>query len=170
MERLAYVGFGANLGDPLATFRRAGELLSRHLGTPVKESGCYETKALTLDGAPSQKNYLNAVIVYQTDRSPRDILAILLEVERFLGRHRVHDERWAPRPVDLDLLLVDDLVVRNTGLTLPHPELHKRDFVLRPLCDVAPDLLHPELKVSVSQLEQTLEARGCDRFILGRIA
>lgn len=165
MKRSAYIGFGGNVGDPLATYQKAQAILQESLGTVVGASPMYESKALTLDGAPAQSNYCNAVMVFSTERSPQEILQILLQTERALGRAREGVERWAPRIVDLDLLFVDNLIEKEGPIVLPHPELHKRDFVLRPLCDVAPELVHPELGESVRDLEASLEARGYERFI-----
>lgn len=165
MKRNAYIGFGGNVGDPIATYHKAQAILQDSLGSLVATSRVYQSKALTLEGAPAQPDYCNAVMVFSTERSPQEILQILLQTERALGRHREGVERWAPRIVDLDLLFVDNLIERQGPLTLPHPELHKRDFVVRPLCDVAPELVHPELGVTVRELDATLETRGYERFI-----
>jgi 2-amino-4-hydroxy-6-hydroxymethyldihydropteridine diphosphokinase len=164
-SRRAFIGFGANLGDTLATYATAKAILIERLGPIRGESLVYESAALTLDGAESQSNYINTALEFFTPLSPQEILAILLETELVFGRDRRLAERWAPRPIDLDLLFVGDLVLSDTGLSLPHPEIHKRDFVLAPLCDIAPDFIHPELGVSLVELERTLEGRGFERLI-----
>jgi 2-amino-4-hydroxy-6-hydroxymethyldihydropteridine diphosphokinase len=163
-----YIGFGANLGDPLDTYGKAKVLLQSRLGPIVKESWIYESTALTLSGSESQTNYVNAALLLETDRSPREILAELLAIELVFKRDRLGLERWAPRPIDLDILFIDDLVVKESRLTVPHPELHKRDFVLCPLLDIAPNLVHPELGETIASLENSLVARGYGRFIVRR--
>lgn len=167
-QRKVFVGFGANLGDPLKTYARAKNLLEAKLGAICAESWMYESGALTLDGAESQTNYFNSVVVFQTDLHPREILLILLETEVAFNRTRDGMPRWAPRPIDLDILFVGNEIVNEPGLTIPHPELHKRDFVLCPLVDVAPDLLHPQLDATVTSLEASLELRGFKRLIVRR--
>ena len=169
MIHKAYIAFGANRGEPAVAYRRAVDQLAAILGPIIAESALYETEALTLEGTEPQANYVNAVFVCATAYSPREILNMLLETERVLGRDRSGVERWAPRTIDLDLLFVDGYVVKDEALTLPHPELHKRDFVLRPLCDVAPELIHPLLGESIRSLEASLETRGCERFVVRAI-
>lgn len=169
-KKTVLVGFGANLGDPLYTYTRAKSVLESKLGPACKESAMYESAALTLDGTESQGNYHNAAIAFQTDLSPREVLNILLETEILFKRDRSETRRWAPRPIDLDLLFAGDEIVNEQGLTLPHPELHKRDFVLCPLLDIAPDFVHPLLAQSLRTLESTLEERGYQRFIVRRTA
>jgi len=167
-SKKVYIGFGANLGDPLDTYAKAKVLLQSRLGPILKESWIYESTALTLSGSASQTNYVNAALLLETDRSPREILAELLAIELLFKRDRVGLERWAPRPIDLDILFIDDEVVKESRLTVPHPELHKRDFVLCPLLDIAPNLVHPELKETIASLESSLVARGYGRFIVRR--
>lgn len=102
-------------------------------------------------GGPPQERYLNAVASIETQRSPDELLAVLQQIEQALGR-RPSTVRWGPRPVDLDLLLYDDLVLQTQHLTIPHPRMHERRFVLEPLAQLAPDLLHPVLQHTISQL------------------
>jgi 2-amino-4-hydroxy-6-hydroxymethyldihydropteridine diphosphokinase len=169
-KRIVYVGFGANVGDPLDTYKRAKAVLETKLGPIWKESAMYESGALTLDGSESQNNYCNAVLAFQTELSAREVLTVLLETELVFKRDRSEVKRWAPRPIDLDVLFVGDEVVDEEGLSLPHPELHKRDFVLCPLLDIAPEFVHPVLGQSVQALESSLEERGYQRLILRRVA
>ncbi len=115
-------------------------------------SSLVETPALTLPGAPAQPNYLNGAIVVETNLPPRDLLDTLLRVERALGRDRSSGERWAPRTIDLDLLLYGDAVIDEDGLVVPHPRMHERDFVLGPLAEVAADAIHPTMKSTVREL------------------
>ncbi len=165
-HQIAYVAFGANLGDPPRTLKQALPLLKeRGMGELLACSSLYQTKALTLDGSV-QPHYVNAVFAFQTTLSPLEVLRILLEVERALGRTRDNEARWTPRAIDLDLLFLGTRVHQDENLTLPHPELHKRDFVLVPLREIAPSFIHPVLLESIATLESTLQQRGFERFVL----
>jgi 2-amino-4-hydroxy-6-hydroxymethyldihydropteridine diphosphokinase len=131
---LAYVGLGANLGDREGTIRAA----VADLPGVVAVSTLRETDPV---GITDQPRFLNGVAVLQTELAPRELLDVLLAVERRLGRER--GRRWGPRTIDLDLLLYGDEVIDETGLTIPHPRLHERRFVLEPLADLAPELVVP---------------------------
>ena len=165
-EKRLYVGFGANLGDPLATYRLAKSILQHKLGDIVAESKMYESRALTLDGTPSQTDYFNAVISFDTDIAPRQVLRILLETELVFKRKRDDSVRWAPRPIDLDILFYGDSILHEEGLTVPHPELQNRDFVLCPLLDIAEEFRHPITNDTMRMLEGSLDSRGCARLII----
>jgi 2-amino-4-hydroxy-6-hydroxymethyldihydropteridine diphosphokinase len=128
----------------------------------------YETKALTLDGVP-QPNYLNAVLSVSTTLEPQEILQQLLAVEQLLGRDRSPQKRWEPRSIDLDLLFVGELVESSAALTLPHPEIPHRDFVLQPLEEIAPDYVHPIVKRSIASLLEDLLQQGRERFVIRKI-
>lgn len=131
----AFLGIGANLGDREAALRRAVE------GMPdvVAVSPFYETEPV--GGPPRQPPYLNGVVELDTDLSPRELLEVARRLEAEAGRVRA--ERWGPRTLDVDVLLVGDLVVNDPDLVVPHPRMWERDFVLRPLRDLAPDLTPP---------------------------
>jgi 3-oxoacyl-[acyl-carrier protein] reductase len=145
----AYIGLGSNLGDRQQNVQRALEALQGHPAiTVTRVSSLLETKAV--GGPPGQPDYINAVAEILTDLEPDELLLNLLEVEQNLGR--VRRERHGPRTIDLDLLLYGDLVREAPGLTLPHPRMHERMFVLRPLAELAPELIHPVRKVSIRQL------------------
>jgi 2-amino-4-hydroxy-6-hydroxymethyldihydropteridine diphosphokinase len=131
---LAYVGLGANLGDREGTIRAA----VADLPGVVAVSTLRETDPV---GITDQPRFLNGVAVLETELAPRELLDVLLAVERRLGRER--GRRWGPRTIDLDLLLYGDEVIDETGLTIPHPRLHERRFVLEPLADLAPKLVVP---------------------------
>lgn len=161
----AFIAFGGNLGDPVATLRRALPMLNECVGEIVKLSSLYETRALTLNGA-TQPNYVNAVIEVRSARDADTILRELLTIERELGRDRSPDKRWEPRTIDLDLLFVGDAVLSTPPLSLPHPEIAKRDFVVEPLAEIAPDFLHPVLRKSMRQLAVELSESGGERFIV----
>jgi 2-amino-4-hydroxy-6-hydroxymethyldihydropteridine diphosphokinase len=131
---LAYVGLGANLGDREATIRRAAELLGPHRFSSIRET---EPR-----GYADQPMFLNAVAEMDTELAPRALFDRLLEIERDLGRTR-DGPRYGPRTIDLDLLLYGDQVIDEPGLTVPHPRLHERLFVLEPLQELDPGLVVP---------------------------
>jgi 2-amino-4-hydroxy-6-hydroxymethyldihydropteridine diphosphokinase len=150
----AFVGIGANLGDRESTIRRAVTLLDAVSDVEVVAmSRLRETEPW---GPVPQPRYLNGAVELQTTLTPRALLEAMLAIELELGRVR-SGERWGPRTLDLDLLLVDDAVVDEPGLELPHPRLHERAFVLEPLCDLDPALEIPG-RGRVSALLAELEA------------
>jgi 2-amino-4-hydroxy-6-hydroxymethyldihydropteridine diphosphokinase len=151
----AYVGLGANLGDRESTIRRAVRLLGETPGVdPVAVSTLRETESW---GPVEQPAYLNGVVEVETELAPQALLGVLLDVERRLGRVRA--ERWGPRTIDLDLLIHGDAVVDEPGLTLPHPHLHERRFVLEPLAELAPDAVVPR-RGTVADLLRELGREG----------
>ena len=134
----AYVGLGANLGDREATIRRAVELLRERVEV-VAVSALRETEPW---GYEDQPPFLNGAIAVETDHSPRELLEVLLDVERALGRVR-DGPRYGPRTIDLDLLVYGADVVDEPGLGVPHPRLHERRFALEPLAELDPGLVVP---------------------------
>lgn len=132
----AYLALGSNLGDRLAHLQAAVDGLAARAGTVVAVSRVYETDPV----GPPQSDYLNAVVALDTDRSPRQLLAIAKALEAEAGRDR-GGERWGPRPLDVDVLLVGDHRVDDPDLVVPHPRMGERAFVLAPLADIAPDLV-----------------------------
>jgi 2-amino-4-hydroxy-6-hydroxymethyldihydropteridine diphosphokinase len=133
----ALIALGGNIGDVQSTFDRAIAMLCD--GAAVRltaRSSDYRTPPW---GVPDQPPFVNAVIAVATSLSPHGLLACAQERERALGRERAHQPRWGPRTIDLDLLAYDDLAIDDTTLTLPHPRLLERAFVLVPLAEIAPD-------------------------------
>jgi len=130
----AYVGVGSNLGDREATIRAAIAALPG----VVAVSTLRETEPV---GVVDQPAFLNGAVVLETALPPRELLELLLAVERDLGRER--RERWGPRSIDLDLLVYGDVSVDEPGLTVPHPRLHERRFALEPLAELDPELELP---------------------------
>jgi 2-amino-4-hydroxy-6-hydroxymethyldihydropteridine diphosphokinase len=154
----AYVGLGANLGDPLQTLRRAADALRARPG--VSEwvaSPLYRTRPVESSGP----DYLNAVVAFDTDEGAHALLNALQALEQAQGRERPY--RNAPRTLDLDLLLLGDLCLDTPTLQLPHPRLHERAFVLAPLADLAPGLVIPRRGVVRSLLE-ALPDQGIERL------
>ena len=145
LPHLAVLGLGANLGDPVATLRQAVATLSAQPQTAHwRISPFYRTAPIGSDTA--QPDYINAVAVCQTTLAPEALMQWLLDTERHFGRDRGDDVmRNAPRTLDLDLLIYDDVAMHTPLLTLPHPRLHERAFVLRPLLDLLPDANLPAL-------------------------
>ena len=148
----AYVGLGANLGDRLAALRHAAARLAARADTEVVgASAVYETEAHVLPGTPPQPDHLNAVLALDTRLAPRALLRVLHGIERAAGRDP-DGRRWAPRPLDLDLLLYGSRQLDVADLQVPHPALAARAFVLRPLADLAPDAPVPGTGATVADL------------------
>jgi 2-amino-4-hydroxy-6-hydroxymethyldihydropteridine diphosphokinase len=153
----AYIGLGTNLGDREAHLAAAIEALRARPGVRVAAvSRVYETAPV---GPPPQGPYLNAALHLRTRLAPRALLACLLEIEAARGRQRAGG-RWSARTLDLDLLFYGSLVLDEPGLRIPHPHLHERAFVLAPLCDVAPRLVHPLLGETVEDLARKVRDPG----------
>ena len=137
-SRRAYLGLGSNLGDRAAHLQFALDGLAARAGRVVAVSAVYETEPV---GGPPQPDYLNAVVALDTDLDARALLAVAKALEGEAGRDPEAAERWGPRPLDIDVLMVGDEVVDEPDLVVPHPRIHQRAFVLAPLADVAPGLV-----------------------------
>lgn len=144
-----FIGVGSNEGDRLQHLSNAIQALAGLRGARVAQMAIVVESDPV--GGPPQGPYLNTVVELQTSLAPRVLLDHLQAIERRLGR-RPSTQRWAPRPIDLDLLLYDDLVLEEPGLCVPHPRMHERRFVLQPLCQLAPDLVHSVLRQPVAAL------------------
>jgi 2-amino-4-hydroxy-6-hydroxymethyldihydropteridine diphosphokinase len=149
MPTTAYIALGSNLGDRRGMLDQALQLLREHPQVRATQVSSYhETEPV--GGPPGQSPYLNAAAELQTDLPPRDLLRLLLDIESRLGR--VRQERFGPRTIDLDLLLYGNATSDDEKLTLPHPRMHERLFVLRPLAEIAPRARHPRLGLTVREL------------------
>lgn len=164
-RHVAFIGLGSNLEDPHSQLQRAFAALDKLPGTRlVARSSLYRSAPL---GCPdqsdlsSQPDFVNAVVKIITDLMPQALLQALLHIEQQHGRERTF--RNAPRTLDLDVLLYDDVQLHEHGLTLPHPQMHKRAFVLQPLLEIAPDIGIP----GVGQAERLLQA--CQDQVLERL-
>ena len=148
-----YIGFGSNIGDRLAHIQNAIHILSKTEGITLKEiSSIYTTDPV---GYEAQAQFLNGVAAIQTSLSPLSLLHTLKDIETAIGRkHRI---RWGPREIDLDILIYGDLCLQTEKLVIPHPEMHLRGFVLVPLAEITPDLVHPVFQESIQTLLNRLE-------------
>lgn len=151
----AFLGLGGNLGQPLDCFIAARQQLAEHPKLELKASSpVYRTPAV--GGPEGQPDYLNTVLEIATDLTARQLLDLCLEIELACGRTR--EARWAARTLDIDLLVFGQQISDDSQLTLPHPRLHNRHFVLLPLVDLEPELWHPALKRTMSDLLNDLPA------------
>lgn len=148
-----YIGFGSNIGDRLAHIQNAIHALSKTEGIALQKiSSVYKTDPV---GYEAQAEFLNGVAAIQTDLPPLSLLHALKDIEITVGRqHRIH---WGPREIDLDILIYGDMCLQTEKLVIPHPEMHLRRFVLVPLAELAPDLVHPVFQETVHTLLDSLE-------------
>lgn len=151
--RRAYVGLGANLGDPPRQLRRALELLGEY-GTVLRVSSLYRSAPM---GPQDQPDYCNAVAIFETSLEPAALMQALLAIERRCGR--VRERKWGPRVLDLDLLHVEGTVCQSDTLTLPHPGIGVRAFVLVPWAEIAPEVQIAGLG-RVADLAAAVDAAG----------
>jgi 2-amino-4-hydroxy-6-hydroxymethyldihydropteridine diphosphokinase len=150
----AYIALGSNQGDRRDYLDRALQALQEHPDIEVTQvSSYYETAPV--GGPAGQMNFFNAAAELKTDLPARQLMNVLLEVERDLGR--VRRERHGPRTIDLDLLLYADEVLQEPGLAVPHPKMHEREFVLKPLAEIAPRAVHPLLDATIQDLLEELQ-------------
>ena len=145
----AFIGLGSNLGNRRCWLEQARIALEKTPGIALdRSSPLYESAPV--GGPAGQGPYLNAVLALSVSLEPRRLLSVCQDIEDHLGRIRA--EVWGSRTIDLDLLLYEDLVIDEPELMIPHPRLHQRNFVLRPLADLGPEILHPLLGRTASEL------------------
>ncbi|MGE4286014.1 MAG: 2-amino-4-hydroxy-6-hydroxymethyldihydropteridine diphosphokinase [Phycisphaerae bacterium] len=151
MKREVYISLGSNLGEREGNIRKAALLLGKLCGGKMRLSSVIETNALS---NPSHPPYLNAAAAITTSMPPEALLACAQEIEHRLGRER--NERWGPRTIDIDIIFYGNAILDNPTLTIPHPQAHLRAFVMEPLRELAPDFIHPQLGLSVSEMATAL--------------
>jgi len=152
-KQIAFIGLGSNLGARQKNISAALNALESTRGVVVSRvSSLFETDPV--GGPADQPPYINAVAQVETTLSAERLLAVCLHIEDTLGRKR--SERWGPRTIDLDLLLYGEEIHATAELTVPHPLLHERRFVLEPMMEIAPDLVHPVMNQTIRQLYESL--------------
>ena len=144
---IVYIGIGSNLGDRKEHCLKAVRLFAEKGVVVRRRSSMYETEPW---GVKDQPRFINMVIEAETGLTPEELLGVLKEIEEEVGRMETY--RWGPRVIDLDILLYDNLAINTPELTIPHPRMHEREFVLRPLVEIAPDKIHPVLKKTIREL------------------
>jgi 2-amino-4-hydroxy-6-hydroxymethyldihydropteridine diphosphokinase len=150
MPKHVYLSLGSNVGDRAANLTTAIRLLGS-LGTVVAVSSFYETEPIELTAQPW---FLNCALQLDTEKMPRQLLNGVLAVERKMGRRR--KQKKGPRNIDIDILLFGNAMIETQALTIPHPAMHQRRFVLEPLAEIAPEVRHPALKRTVRALRDAL--------------
>lgn len=148
MEKV-YLALGGNLGNVNDIFNKAIKEIENNIGTIISKSSRYETAPW---GNKSQDNFLNQVILVESNQAPQSILQKLLELENKMGRFRNINDQNAPRTLDIDILFYGNKIINEGNLVIPHPRLHLRNFVLIPLLEIIPDFIHPLLKKSIREL------------------
>lgn len=158
MKRItAYIALGSNIGNRGQTLRDALDMMRRADGITLKRvSNLIETRPV--GGPADQGDYLNGVAEIDTTLTPHELLATLQSIESALGRDRENELRWGPRTCDLDIIYYDDEVIDTPELTVPHPRMHERSFVLGPLESIAPQIRHPLTFLTPGEMLQKLEA------------
>ena len=155
------IALGSNLGDSLTILKSAIATLNSTPEIAVKShSSWYKTAPV----GPPQPDYINACAILEVTLKPEELLITLLEIETKFNR--IRREKWGPRTLDLDLLLYDDLILETPTLTLPHPRMTERAFVLVPLAEIAPDWVHPVTKSAIAQLLQMVNCSGVQEIIV----
>jgi 2-amino-4-hydroxy-6-hydroxymethyldihydropteridine diphosphokinase len=152
MHKLAYLSLGSNVGDRSANLNAAIERIAS-LGKVIAISSFYETEPVEFAAQPW---FLNCAVALDTEKMPRQLLAAILDIEKEMGRRRV--QKKGPRTLDIDILLFGNSTIKAKGLTIPHPSMHERRFVLAPLAEIAPEARHPVFKRTIGELRDLLPA------------
>jgi len=145
---ICYLGLGSNLGDKRNYINKAKEMISSLDNVNLlRSSSVIQTEPY---GKTDQPEFLNCVVEVETELEPTQLLLKCLDIEDQLGRTRI--EKWGPRTIDIDMLFYEELIINSELLTLPHPEIHKREFVLRSLDELCPDFVHPILQKNINNI------------------
>ncbi len=163
---LAFISLGSNHGDRLSIIQQAVNFLSKDNSIELAAaSSFYETEPW---GKKNQPWFVNAVIAARTELSPVELLRVCQDIELRLGRNRQKEEPWGERPIDIDILFYDNLIISNEILTIPHLYVHKRAFALVPMLEIKANFVHPVLNKTIAQLHEELEDPE-DVFLYGTI-
>ena len=149
MEQVV-LGLGGNIGNVIETFSKAIDVIGSGIGEVKIKSSLYSTEPW---GVKNQPNFINMVIMIETNQSPNEVLTNCLLIEKRLGRNRVGQQKWGERLIDIDILFYEDKIIDTLVLKLPHPYIHERNFVLYPLVEILPEFWHPILKKAVKELK-----------------
>lgn len=147
MEKV-YLCLGGNIGDTRNYLQNAVAMIGRHIGRIVSQSAVYQSEPW---GFNAEQMFLNQVVVAETELEPHAVLELCLQIEAELGRTR-SGNGYEPRTIDIDIVFFGQQIISQPDLQVPHPLMHRRNFVLRPLCDVAADFVHPVFGLTVKQL------------------
>jgi 2-amino-4-hydroxy-6-hydroxymethyldihydropteridine diphosphokinase len=150
MQKRVYLSLGSNVGDRAANLNAAIDRLG-NLGKVMAVSSFYETEPVEFAAQPW---FLNCAVELDTEKMPKQLLTSILDIEREMGRRRV--QKKGPRTLDIDILLFGNAIIQTKGLTIPHPAMHQRRFVLEPLAEIAPEARHPVFKRTVRELRDAL--------------
>ena len=145
-----YIGIGSNTGDKLLNIELALAEIDSMAGHIVVRSPIYEADPW---GFKAEERFLNLVVLIDTCLKPLDLMIVLQKIEKSLGRKRSSRD-YESRPIDLDILFFDELIINEPTITIPHPLIQERLFVLKPLLDISPELIHPVLKLTIKQLAE----------------
>jgi 2-amino-4-hydroxy-6-hydroxymethyldihydropteridine diphosphokinase len=152
LEKVVYLSLGSNMGDRALNLQAAIERIGA-LGEVTAKSSLYETEPVEVTGHPW---YLNCAVALKTSKMPKQLIKSLLAIEQDMGRRRSGEK--TPRKIDIDILLFGSSVIDTKDITVPHPEMHRRRFVLEPLAEIAPDLRHPVFRNTIRELLAALPA------------
>ena len=150
------MSLGSNVGDRTNNLKNAINSIENLVGKVNKISKFYENPAIGFDG----DNFVNICVELVTHLSPKELLNSLLNIENEYGRKRLKSGEYSSRIIDIDIIFYEDLIINQNGLVIPHPRMQSRHFVLKPLCDLNPDFIHPILGLKISQLIDDLEIRA----------
>ncbi|MGH9510499.1 MAG: 2-amino-4-hydroxy-6-hydroxymethyldihydropteridine diphosphokinase [Terriglobales bacterium] len=162
MRKTVFLSLGSNVGDRMANIKAALDRLQK-VGEVVDVSSIYETEPVELSAQPW---FLNCAVRLDTEKMPKQLLAAILKIEQSMGRRR--QRKKGPRTIDIDILLFGSSVIDVEGLTVPHPAMHERRFVLEPLAEIAPEVRHPVIGRTVRELLNNLPAGQSVRRLRGK--